>query len=81
MREFAEVNFDRFNAKLKEIRNILLAIVDFRARGEVLVGQAIAKLVRGTRNRGRWCQTLPRRKIVHQAAQPLKYCLRSSLSN
>jgi hypothetical protein len=45
MQEFADTDFDRFNGKLKEIRNILLAIIGVSRPWEVLVGQAIAELV------------------------------------
>jgi len=47
MEEFAATDFDRFNAKLKEIRNILLDIIGVSRPWEVLVGQAIAELVKG----------------------------------
>jgi len=45
MQEFADANFDRFNGRLKEIRNILLAIIGVSRPWEVLVGQAIAEVV------------------------------------
>jgi AAA domain, putative AbiEii toxin, Type IV TA system len=52
MKEFADSGFDRFNAKLKEIRNILLAIVGVSRPWEVLVGQSIAELVNGNAKQG-----------------------------
>lgn len=42
MKKFADTGFDRFNADLKEIRNVLLAIVGVSKPWEVLVGQTIA---------------------------------------
>jgi energy-coupling factor transporter ATP-binding protein EcfA2 len=44
MRAFVDSGFDRFNADLKEIRNILLAVMGETKPWEVLVGQAIAAL-------------------------------------
>jgi hypothetical protein len=52
MKEFADGDFDRFNASLKEIRNILVAMIGVSRPWEVLVGQAIAKLVRENAGRG-----------------------------
>jgi predicted ATPase len=52
MNEFAETNFDRFNTRLKEIRNILLDIIGLSRPWEVLVGQAIAELVKGNAIQG-----------------------------
>jgi hypothetical protein len=47
MKAFADGDFDRLNGKLKEIRNILLAIIGVSRPWEVLVGQAIARLAKG----------------------------------
>jgi predicted ATPase len=44
MTAFRDSNFDRFNGDLKEIRNILLAVIGVSKPWEVLVGQAIAAL-------------------------------------
>jgi energy-coupling factor transporter ATP-binding protein EcfA2 len=46
MKEFADSTFDRFNADLKDIRNILIDMVGVARPWEVLVGQAIAALDR-----------------------------------
>jgi energy-coupling factor transporter ATP-binding protein EcfA2 len=48
MSAFGVSNFDRFNGDLKEIRNILLAIIGVSKPWEVLVGQAIAALNRNS---------------------------------
>jgi AAA domain, putative AbiEii toxin, Type IV TA system len=45
MQAFADTNFNRFDARLKEIRNILLAVIGVSRPWEVLVGQSIAELV------------------------------------
>lgn len=47
MKAFADGGFDRFNADLKDIRNILLAILGVSKPWEVLVGQAIASVALG----------------------------------
>jgi hypothetical protein len=47
MKDFADTSFDRFNAKLKDLRNILTAILGVSRPWEVLVGQAIAELTNG----------------------------------
>jgi hypothetical protein len=47
MRLFADSGFDRLNANVKEIRNILLAMLDVSRPWEVLVGQAVAEIVKG----------------------------------
>ena len=52
MKEFADGDFDRFNANLKEIPNILIAIIGVKRPWEVLVGQAIAKLALGNAGHG-----------------------------
>ena len=49
MKKFADSGFDRFNADLKEIRNVLLAILGVSKPWEVLVGQAIAAVVSARR--------------------------------
>ncbi len=48
VREFVDNDFDRKNANIKSIRNILLGLMTNKP-WEVLVGQAIAKLVKGGR--------------------------------
>jgi len=52
MKALADTNFDRFNANLKDIRNILIAILGVSRPWEVLVGQAIAKLTNGHGHQG-----------------------------
>jgi hypothetical protein len=52
MKEFVDRGFDRFNANLKEIRNLLVATIGVSRPWEVLVGQAIAKLVNGNAEQG-----------------------------
>jgi energy-coupling factor transporter ATP-binding protein EcfA2 len=52
MKEFADAGFDRFNASLKEIRNILIAEIGVKRPWEVLVGQAIAKFAQGNAGQG-----------------------------
>lgn len=48
MREFADSGFDRLNANLKDIRNVLLVIIGVNKPWEVLVGQAIAAAATGS---------------------------------
>lgn len=52
MKDFADKNFDRLNANLKELRNILMMILGLSRPWEVLVGRAIAELTKGNKNQG-----------------------------
>ncbi len=47
MKAFADSGFDRLNADIKDVRNVLLALLGVSKPWEVLVGQAIATLASG----------------------------------
>jgi len=52
MKVFSESGFDRFNANLKKVRNILVGLLGVSRPWEVLVGQAIALAAEGKGNKG-----------------------------